>query len=243
MKTLIAIPSCHALRHYQSVLRETWVKDIPAGVDCKFFLGSTPEAHIIHLPSNPYHTDEVYLDVPDDIDSLTKKVVAMIRWSLREGYEYLWKFDLDTLVRPSLLLNSGLEMHDWVGGQNSCGDNVIFASGGSGYGLSKKAMELVAGWPEKQTRAEDVHVAEAMINAGIALHSDSRFKFIPGQALESQDLSYHLSSVVSWSTKYQTVWMYEAYSSKVPYRPQSCVSIPPARRQIRLRRPVSNGQN
>ncbi len=212
MKTLIAIPSCHIHRHYEQAERDTWIRNIPVGVDYKFFIGNRAGIHDAAL--HPYAEDETHLDVGDSLPELTLKCVEMYRWALARGYEYVWKVDLDTLVRPQQLLSSSLEAHDWVGGQNDW-----FASGGAGYGLSKRAMEYVVAQPIKETCAEDLHTAQAMATAGIALHHDSRFKFIPGQVLEAGDLTYHLSSVRAWDAKYQPAWMYEAYSAQGTYRP------------------------
>ena len=54
MKILFAIMTCHAYRSRAQAQRETWVKDVPEGVDCRFFLGGSATAQ------NP---DEVILDV------------------------------------------------------------------------------------------------------------------------------------------------------------------------------------
>lgn len=202
LKTLIAIPSCHALRHYEQAIRDTWGKDVPAEVTLRFFLGN---------PSVDLQPDEVHLDCGDSLADLTHKCVVMFRWALAQGYEYVWKVDLDTLVRPTALPTGA---HNWVGGQNG-----HFASGGAGYGLSKHAMELVVGWPVTQTCAEDLHNAEALLHAGMQLHHDSRFKFIPGATLEPEDVTYHLSSVRAWDAKYQVSWMYAAYAALGTYRP------------------------
>jgi hypothetical protein len=209
MRTLIAVPSCHALRHYEQAIRDTWGKDVPAGVDLRFFLGNRTGIHGSAL--HPYAPDEVHLDCGDALADLTPKCVAIFNWALAQGYEYVWKVDLDTLLRPSALPTGD---HDWIGGQNS-----HFASGGAGYGLSKRAMEIVVRWPVTQTCAEDLHNAEALLHAGVQLHADARFKFVPGQTLEPGDVTYHLSSVRAWDAKYQQPWMYEAYAARGTYRP------------------------
>ena len=204
-RILVAVPSCHALRHYQDAIRDTWGPEVAPRADLRFFLGN---------PQGTPSPDEVFLDVPDDWAGITKKTVAIFRWALSQGYTYVWKADLDTLVRPMLLLSSGLDQYDWVGGQNS-----HFASGGAGYGLSRRAMECVVNWPITQTCAEDLHTAEALLSSGIQLHHDPRFKFIPGASLEPEDVTYHLSSVRAWDAKYTPAWMYEAWNAKGTYHP------------------------
>jgi hypothetical protein len=61
MKVLIAILSCHSLRHCAQAERDTWVPEIPLGVDYKFFLGTKPPESGGFVTQN----DEVVLDAPD----------------------------------------------------------------------------------------------------------------------------------------------------------------------------------
>jgi hypothetical protein len=206
MKILFAIPSCHSLKHYEEVIRSTWGKDIPPEVDLRFFLGTKPP--------EIGGFDEVMLDVPDTWEGITKKCVAMFRWALEKNYDYCFKCDLDTLVRPKLLLGSGFENYDYVGGQNS-----FFASGGAGYWLSRRAMEAVVNDPRDQGQAEDVHTAQALLDHGFFLHADPRYKLFPGQSLEPEDVACHLTSIRSWDAKYQPQWMREAHSARGTYRP------------------------
>ena len=218
-KRIVGVVSCHALRHYEDDIRSTWAQEIPPDVSLKFFLGRP-----MVVPS----TDEVLLDVSDKWEGITQKCVEMYRWALEQGFTYLWKCDLDTFVRPQQLLGSGLETFDWVGGQNDW-----FASGGAGYGLSKRAMEYVASHPVRETCAEDLHTAQALTGAGISLHADPRFRFIPGQALESGDLTMHLSSVRGWAAKYQPWMMHEAYAAHGSYRPLGENPAPVQKREFR----------
>lgn len=219
MKVLIAILSCHALRHYEQAQRDTWIKDIPEGVDHKFFLGSADTSR---------GADEVFLDTGDTFSDITEKVVAMFRWALEHGYDFVFKADLDTLVCPVALLASGFEQHDYVGGLNN-----FFASGGSGYWLSRRAIQHVVDRPVVPGPTEDVHVGQAVLDNGLELHSDFRYKFFPGSTLDDHTLTYHLSSVVDWAAKYKVEWMYEAYNSRGSYRPYKA---PPEIRFRRLRR-------
>lgn len=198
MKVLIAILSCHALRDYEQSLRDTWIQDIPAGVDYRFVLGNpaaTPEA------------DEVFLDVGDTLQDLTHKVVKMFDWVLGQGYDYCIKVDLDTLVRPLGLLQSDFTHWDWVGGQNN-----FFASGGAGYTLSRRAMKAVVDRPIEAGPAEDVNTAQALLSQGIQLHHDPRFLFIPGSVLRPDTITYHLSSVKAWDAKATPEDMKAAYA-------------------------------
>ena len=221
MKVLIAILSCHSLSYCEQAERDTWIPEIPSGVDHRFFLG---------LPSVETEPDEVVLDVGDGWQDITKKSVAVFRWALEKDYDYCFKCDLDTLVRPKLLLGSGFENYDYVGGQNS-----FFASGGAGYWLSRRAMEAVVNDSRDQGQAEDVHTAQALLDHGFFLHADPRYKLFPGQSLEPEDVACHLTSIRSWDAKYQPQWMREAHSARGTYRPSGEPEKRPLRFSRRLR--------
>ena len=217
MKLLIAVPSCHALRHYEQSIRDTWGLDIPSEVDLRFFLG------------NPYSTlsvDEVYLDTGDSLQDLTHKVVGMFKWALQQEYTHVLKSDLDTIVRPKLLMSSGFEQYDWTGGANS-----FFASGGAGYTLSQRAMWAVVNHEIEPGPAEDVNTAHALLSQGIGLHADSRFKFYPGATLDQDTITYHLSSVKGWSAKATPKDMYAAHAGTFKLPQQEI----PVRRWLRRR--------
>jgi hypothetical protein len=199
-KILLAVLSCHALRHYEQSIRDTWAKDIPEGVDYRFFLG---------LPHANPEQDEVFLSVGDTLQDLTHKTVAVCAWAMAQGYEYLFKGDLDTLVRPLGLLQSDFRAWDWVGGQNS-----FFASGGAGYTLSRRAMQAVVDHPVEPGPAEDVNTAHALLSQGIQLHHDPRFLFIPGQVMDDSTITCHLSSVKAWGAKAIPQEMYQAWADQ-----------------------------
>jgi Galactosyltransferase len=232
VKILIAVPSCHSLKHYEQSIRDTWGAEVHPGVDLRFFLGRREGIHdaSLFIPS----PDEVKLDVGDTLDDLTHKAVAMYSWSLAHGYEFVWKVDLDTLVRPKLLLSSLLEAYDWVGGQNQ-----YFASGGGGYGLSKRAMQYVVDAGGAPGLEEDVYVARTLLGQGIELHNDQRFKFCPGDVMDDNTLTYHLSSIREWYyKKYRPEMMYEAWEDQKnrnykSYAPQNSVQARVQNRRLR----------
>lgn len=221
-KTLIAILSCHALRGYEQSLRDTWIKDVPEGIDHRFFLGFSS------TDGDPRRKDdEVALEVGDALQDLTHKMVAVCAWALAQGYDYLFKCDLDTLVRPIGLLQSDFKSWDWVGGQNS-----FFASGGAGYTLSRRAMRAVIEHEIESGPAEDVNTAHALLSQGIELHHDPRFLFAPGAVLSSDTITYHLSSVKGWSAKATPEEMYQAYAGTFTLPPAQV----PQSRSVRFRR-------
>ena len=197
MKALIAIPSCHPMHRFEHAIRRTWGKDVK-DADLRFFVGN---------PAGEPEADKVFLNVGDTLQDLTHKVVAMFGWALDQGYDYAFKADLDCFVRPLLLMQSGFEAYDWVGGANS-----FFASGGAGYMLSRKAMQFVVDFPIATKQEEDVHVARALLAQGIQLHHDPRFLFIPGETLRENTITYHLSSVKAWDAKATPADIFDAYA-------------------------------
>lgn len=216
MKLLIAILSCHALRHCEKAERDTWITEIPQGVDYKFFLGN---------PTSTLENDEVFLDVDDAFQGVTEKTVALYRWALEKGYDYTYKCDLDTLVRPQLLLRSGFEQNDYVGGYNEG-----FASGGSGYCLSRKALQVVVDGKYEPGPAEDWNIANALREKGILLHGDDRYVFRPGYKMNDDTISYHLSSIRQWGkVAYDPRWMYETWDDQKArkYKSYSTYTHPP----------------
>jgi len=197
MKALIAIPSCHPMHRFEHAIRRTWGKDVK-DADLRFFVGN---------PAGEPEADKVFLNVGDTLQDLTHKVVAMFGWALDQSYDYAFKCDLDTLVRPQALLGSDFNQFDWTGGPNS-----FFASGGAGYWLSRRAMQAVVDHPIEPGPAEDVNTARALLAQGIELHGDARYKFVPGDVLDAQALTYHLSSVKAWGAQATPADMFNAYA-------------------------------
>ena len=206
--SLIAIMSCHKHRAWQDAQRQTWIKDIPAGPDYRFFLGNPRPESVC--------ADEAFLDVPDDYDSLTHKIKGMIEWALGHGYGNMYKCDIDTLVSPVNLMGSGFERHDYVGRYYYNYPAPQFASGGSGYCLSERAMRLVVAEPTEgypfEMLAEAVFVAWALIGSDILLQDDARYKYAPGSVLDKETISVHLSSTPGWHTPYAPEHMFVKYA-------------------------------
>ena len=88
MKTLLALITCHARQHYADAQRDTWIPNIPEGLDYKFFLGPSERAP---------RPDEVFLDCDDSYGGLPSKVQAVIQWALEHGYTNLAKVDDDVV--------------------------------------------------------------------------------------------------------------------------------------------------
>ena len=179
MKLLIAVKSCvhDANRGDHNVIRNTWGKDI-SGADLRFFVGQGTN---YVRPLN----DEVMIDAPDDYDSLTLKTIEICRWSVQQEYDYTFLCDTDTFLVPNRLLKCGFEKFDFGGlatkplGQvfsyaardrNGIDHDIpecySWASGGYGYFLSRKAMEIILAAPRPTTSVmvwcEDLWVGQQL---------------------------------------------------------------------------------
>jgi hypothetical protein len=197
LKVLIAVFCCHKYRAWEQTIRDTWAKD--SSVDVKFFLGNPVET----VPA----IDEVFVNADDTQAGRTNKLVEVYRWALAHGYDYVFRCDPDTFVRPALLLDCGFERHDYMGALNS-----VFASGGSGFWLSKRAMQIVTTEPIAPDSADDVYVADRLRPHGIVVYDDKRFKYYPGDVLDDQTVAYHLSSVKGWNAGATCEDIHRAYN-------------------------------
>jgi len=132
MKTLIAIAGCHARRAQSDAQRQTWVRDV-RDAEVRFFAGG---------PGDSWpQSGEVWLDCPDGYWERREKVLAMIRWTLARGFDYLWKVDDDVYLRPERLL--AIPPHDYCGCAVDFNQGPTKACIGWLYGLSRHSMELL----------------------------------------------------------------------------------------------------
>jgi hypothetical protein len=183
MKPLIAIIS-HSKSQMRDVIRETWLTQLPKGVDYRFFLGTEGCEHM--------NGDEVFLPVDDTYNGLIEKVRAVARWAYDNGYDYFLKCDDDVVVKPTELLASGFEQHDFVGSDNgdfhkdtcsTCGRNdcrqttgKYITPWGFCYWVSRKGMALLrdAALPA-HGRNDECWVAHVLGEQGINMFHDNRY--------------------------------------------------------------------
>jgi len=219
MKILVAIESCGANRQLHQAQRETWLKDLPAHVDYRFFVGGLSLASC--LGDSPWlKQDELWLAVDDSYQSLALKTREICRWAMDANYDFLFKVDTDTLVSTVNLLHSSFMYYDYLGGHNAdvmpvslsnCfpEPRIEFASGGAGYWLSRRAFSLVAASQPIQSAAEDVYVAAVLKHLGITPRCFTGYKWRPGEVIDDYTVTFHLSSALQ--KKYQPELMYEYY--------------------------------
>ena len=201
MKALIAILSCHVHRHFQQAQRETWIKILPAEVDYKFVLGN---------PIVDAEPDEIFFDTSDDYRSSVYKSYQIVKWALENGYDYVFECDTDTMIIPKKLMSSGFEQYDYYGG------GWTYASGGSGFWLSVKAMKALLEEPIlPDGPPHDIFTAETMKKHNIPFSIHDGYEYAPGWRLHADTVTYHLGSVFGWAgtvPPYTPSMMYENWN-------------------------------
>ena len=163
MKLLMGVKGCWRDNGngYHQAMRDTWVRDVPAAADIKFFMGAG---------AGHSYPDEVVLDCSDDYMSLPHKTRAILRWSLDRGYDFTFLCDSDTYVIPDRLLTSGFEDYDLVGLFNGAigvpnateGRYWAWISGGNGFWLSRRASEVIVNRQYDGDWAEDRFVGQSL---------------------------------------------------------------------------------
>lgn len=169
LKVLIAIVSCNReeWRRRVKAQRATWARP-DSRADIRYFYGRGWEGERT--------SDEIYLDVPDDYNSLVAKTLAVFAWALERGYDFVFKTDDDVYVSVDRLLASGFEQYDYSGRLRGASGKVPAAyCSGLGYWISRRAMEIVVAADPGKEIAEDRFVGNALYSRGIIGRADYRY--------------------------------------------------------------------
>lgn len=174
MKLLLAILTCHKFNYRVDDLsvdwlkgkrcedqqarvntqRETWITQLPKGIDYKFFYGRGHRAPL---------ADEIFLDCGDKYTDNPEKMKAICRFALDAGYDFLLRVDDDTYVYPNRLLRL-----DWAGHDYSGANKGSFHPGGCLF-LSRRAMELILAG-RMISYADDLAIGHILSEAGIPMY-------------------------------------------------------------------------
>ena len=165
VKILIGICSCDRFSERRRAIRETWLRNLPFGINVLFFSGDAGE------------TDEpglVSLPVEDSYEQLAAKVHCFYRYALEHyDFEYLFKCDDDTYVRPERLCRLPRSGVDFLGSMQVLQG---YAQGGAGYLMSRPMVKHFASETVTANRPEDVFFTERAIASGMALGSTERLQ-------------------------------------------------------------------
>lgn len=222
LKILIAILSCvrDSDNGFNQAIRDTWLRNLQ-GAEYRFFLGRGAKARPDDCP------DEFILDCPDGYLNLPEKSKALFKLAADHEYDFIFKCDTDTYVRPDRLLSSKFYEHDYTGYFNGpIGlPNAVYqrcyswASGGSGYWLSGRAAKYLSEQdthpacvcPETKIPCEDLWVGQILgprIATGFfSAKHDPRY----GRSYRDDcavDISSHYCSEGA-GRKFNTDWMYK----------------------------------
>lgn len=234
MKVLIGVMSCErdAANGCHDAIRRTWARHMVPGLDYKLFVGRGIQ---------PLAPDEERLDCSDGPDEnggvshapgLCEKTQAMRRWAVEREYEFMFKADCDTYLSPKGLLASGFENYDYSGHFPSYPQagiipvvpdgrgKYIYASGGVGYWLSRRAMEAMLAAPYDEKRldnrgypAEDLWIPNVLFPLGILGYHDPRY-FFKGDRLTSDPWNAHMNGIsvhLGFRSGFQPSWLDKCY--------------------------------
>ena len=161
---LIAVKSCEAHWSRCAAIRDTWW---------------TPQVHF-------FTGNE--LDVPDDYAHLPQKTKAICQWAVTRGHLWAFLCDTDTYVHVPRLL--ALPLTDYMGYHLEGKD---YASGGAGYVLSRKAMDIVANSSTDGFANEDEFVGKTLLGR-VRLCHEPRLSLYDDVLPGNHIISRHLSS-------------------------------------------------
>lgn len=184
----MGVLSCQAYSERRHRCLRSWIPEaLDAGIDVVFLLGG----------SNAAARREglnLQLPCPDDYDSLPMKVGLFLEWADKHAeFEYIFKCDDDTYVRPERLLAFDCQGNDYIGAEWSPG--VGYASGGAGYWLSRKSVAVLAPVLRcHSSGAEDVLVGQILANAGITLKKSDFFIPFGNEELRPQPRNATITS-------------------------------------------------
>jgi hypothetical protein len=161
MKLIIGLLSCEQHNDRDDMCRRTWIPKATAlGIDVVFLRGGSPSGQAER------HGDILLLPTPTDYRSLPQRTRAFCKWFLETDATRIFKADNDSWVCPERLLAFERWDADLFGNEPG-GHFRGWVSGGAGYGLSRRAAEVVAEHLVTPVGAEDKLVTQVLSQHGI----------------------------------------------------------------------------
>lgn len=145
MRIAVLICSCHRNRHKRGAVRDTWVKRLTPDMPYFFYVGRVNG--VVALMTEPLEPDVVMFDDLDGYYDLPPKTHAAITLAVNKiTFDWLIRVDDDTFLVPERLPGLIADMASYGAayfGSERCRDDM-YATGGAGVVLSRKAAEIVA---------------------------------------------------------------------------------------------------
>lgn len=198
-KIVVITQSCKRDRNNgaQQMIRETWMRE----------WGHLDFTHRFVLGEGNFDpaADEIIVETPDGYFDTPWKT----REAIRHAYigltaDFVFHSAVDTYVHvPRLLMNSDFTRAGYIGLRCDEGH----ASGGAGYWLNRRAMEIVSS-ATPYSGPEDLWVGTTLLNAGIELTPDTRYRGCP-QDMVDWAISIHLGRGTG---DYDPMWMAEVHA-------------------------------
>jgi hypothetical protein len=144
MRILLAVKSCQRdMRDgAHQAIRDTWAKDLPPGVDVRFFIGGGQPFSL--------EEDEAWLFVDDGYWELTHKTRGICAYMCNQNYDFVYLCDTDTYLIPSKMLESGFEDYDFSGSWVCGGSWVCAPENQVPEGVIPNSETRLQGWSSKQ---------------------------------------------------------------------------------------------
>ena len=149
-------------------------------------------------------SDEIEVDAPTGFMECVFKTRRGIQWALDSGYDSVFSVPTDCYIVIPQLLASGYEKLDYTGYQVPYEGHM---GGGSGYWLSKRAMEIVAA-RSPILDYEDRWVGQVLRENGIFGVHDPRYWSYEQARPLSSIITAHLSLATGI---YEPNWMREMH--------------------------------
>lgn len=180
LDTVVCLYTCRANLHTRvAVIRAGWMRLLAdIGVPCLIFVGGG---------EGERNGDIVSLDAPDDYEGLPQKTLAMVRWVFENTrYSYMVKVDDDCFLDPQAYFSDlAYQKHNYYGRPlirhrgnmdrtwhmaksshprgrlelDKSPEPSVYADGGSGYTLSRRAMEVLCKIAETPLGQELIHTS------------------------------------------------------------------------------------
>lgn len=168
MKILVYILTCSETQEQADACLNTWIKGIESPHEY-FFYGDSIQSKSMK------NTRDCSPDLGEDRSRLPEKTYKMLKQSLSHDWDFLFKCDDDTFVNFTLLksyLSHFNPNDDLYIGRKKYREGLFYAQGGSGYILSRSAIQKA--WNHldfylHKEGGEDIGVAESMRDAEIQI--------------------------------------------------------------------------